>query len=100
MLHAHYCTTTVPVIDGCTEQWKPYEPDASVEVSSVKLLPCWIIPLSNEPPSAVTVCDTLSLFLNTTLSPFFAVMVDGAKAKPWIDALIVAETLRSTFTLT
>lgn len=57
-------TSITPVSEGCIEQWYGYVPGSSKECEKVWH---WLSgPESNRPISEVTVCSTVSLFLQIT----------------------------------
>jgi len=75
---------TVPVIEGCTAQWKANVP--TLGKARVKVSPVAMIPLSNVLSSAVTVCGASPEFFQRIDDPRATVIASGANAKSTIFA--------------
>src|SRR6478672_3628876 len=75
-------TVIVPVIDEWILQWYGNDPAVENVAVPVPLLP--IVPVSNDPSSAVAVCAVASEFDHVTVSPTVTVMLDGENANPEI----------------
>ena len=75
----------VPVIEIWILQW--YAKVPAWEKVWLKTAPGWRVPLSNAPPSAVTVCGALPVFVHVTFVPTGTVRVGGVKAKSTIFAV-------------
>ena len=72
----------VPVIDEWILQW--YGNDPAVENVAVPVPLAPIVPVSNDPSSAVAVCAVASEFVHVTVSPTVTVTSGGANANPAI----------------
>jgi hypothetical protein len=73
-------TTSVPCIDGWTEQWNGYEPAAAGAVK-VAVPPAGTLTSKAPEESAVTVCSTESWFFTVIIAPG-ATLGGERKAKP------------------
>ena len=77
---------SVPVIKGCTVQWKGWSPASTVAVSICAVAAGMIMLVSNNFPASaspglaplVTVCGAVSSLVTVITSPFLTVSVSGA----------------------
>jgi hypothetical protein len=88
-------TTTVPVMNGWISQWYANDPAARMVIVREPLTKT---PVSQVPLFAVEVCETLSLFVQVTVSPTLTVTLLGTNEKFLIDtaALAAAALVAST----